>query len=374
MRVLLIYPPRVIWHSVLSSLPKCCLILFLFVFKKKQLFGSTQTISVYGMCEITLTDLSSKLWVNDPCVGQSQRRFWNVESGQQTRFNTGDLHFFFFFQLLMKLESQCVATCLVCARLWCVREQTCMTCTHKKAISCLTLHIKKRCQYLIKSQSLKLHVLNVGCRFFHWISRSCTTVRLCGVCQRCNKLCQPLCSGALDEDVVVIESTPAPAPPVPASEEINVTSTDSEVEIVTVGDGFRWAPDVWGAEILGWRCRCRAVTYRSSPVSLLSCLSSDQKLKPGSTWLPDVLTIIAAVPHGVLLEIRGALIDRPVPGDQWSAGYFNRGRSEGPIRHCKAGHLKASFHVLPLFFPLSFFLLVFIFKAIHFAALLVSGV
>uniref|UniRef100_A0A3Q3WTQ1 RING-type E3 ubiquitin transferase n=1 Tax=Mola mola TaxID=94237 RepID=A0A3Q3WTQ1_MOLML len=46
-------------------------------------------------------------------------------------------------------------------------------------------------------------------------------------------------TGALDEDVVVIETTPAPAPAVPASEEINVTSTDSEVEIVTVGDGFR---------------------------------------------------------------------------------------------------------------------------------------
>ncbi|KAK1891228.1 E3 ubiquitin-protein ligase Arkadia [Dissostichus eleginoides] len=46
-------------------------------------------------------------------------------------------------------------------------------------------------------------------------------------------------TGALDEDVVVIEATPAPTPAVPASEEINVTSTDSEVEIVTVGDGFR---------------------------------------------------------------------------------------------------------------------------------------
>ncbi|XP_034046041.1 E3 ubiquitin-protein ligase Arkadia isoform X2 [Thalassophryne amazonica] len=46
-------------------------------------------------------------------------------------------------------------------------------------------------------------------------------------------------TGALDEDVVVIEATPAPAPAVPPSEEINVTSTDSEVEIVTVGDGFR---------------------------------------------------------------------------------------------------------------------------------------
>ncbi|KTF93668.1 hypothetical protein cypCar_00012799, partial [Cyprinus carpio] len=44
-------------------------------------------------------------------------------------------------------------------------------------------------------------------------------------------------SGVLDEDVVVIEATPAPA--VPASEEINVTSTDSEVEIVTIGDAFR---------------------------------------------------------------------------------------------------------------------------------------
>ncbi|MED6263608.1 hypothetical protein CHARACLAT_006194, partial [Characodon lateralis] len=49
----------------------------------------------------------------------------------------------------------------------------------------------------------------------------------------------PVATGALDEDVVVIEASPAPAPAVPASEEINVTSTDSEVEIVTVGDGFR---------------------------------------------------------------------------------------------------------------------------------------
>ncbi|MEQ2208437.1 hypothetical protein XENOCAPTIV_030709 [Xenoophorus captivus] len=45
----------------------------------------------------------------------------------------------------------------------------------------------------------------------------------------------PVATGALDEDVVVIEASPAPAPAVPASEEINVTSTDSEVEIVTVG-------------------------------------------------------------------------------------------------------------------------------------------
>ncbi|KAI1904344.1 hypothetical protein AGOR_G00004690 [Albula goreensis] len=44
-------------------------------------------------------------------------------------------------------------------------------------------------------------------------------------------------TGALDEDVVVIEATPAP--PVQANEEINVTSTDSEVEIVTVGDAYR---------------------------------------------------------------------------------------------------------------------------------------
>uniref|UniRef100_A0A8C5I3X1 RING-type E3 ubiquitin transferase n=1 Tax=Gouania willdenowi TaxID=441366 RepID=A0A8C5I3X1_GOUWI len=46
-----------------------------------------------------------------------------------------------------------------------------------------------------------------------------------------------IATGALDEDVVVIEASPAPA--VPASEEINVTSTDSEVEIVTVGEGCR---------------------------------------------------------------------------------------------------------------------------------------
>ncbi|KAG7473284.1 hypothetical protein MATL_G00094060 [Megalops atlanticus] len=44
-------------------------------------------------------------------------------------------------------------------------------------------------------------------------------------------------TGGLDEDVVVIDATPAP--PIQASEEINVTSTDSEVEIVTVGDAYR---------------------------------------------------------------------------------------------------------------------------------------
>ncbi|KAJ8343522.1 hypothetical protein SKAU_G00308510 [Synaphobranchus kaupii] len=44
-------------------------------------------------------------------------------------------------------------------------------------------------------------------------------------------------TGALDEDVVVIEATPATT--VQANEEINVTSTDSEVEIVTVGDAYR---------------------------------------------------------------------------------------------------------------------------------------
>lgn len=43
----------------------------------------------------------------------------------------------------------------------------------------------------------------------------------------------------------MIEATPAPAPAVPASEEINVTSTDSEVEIVTVGEAFRWAPRLY---------------------------------------------------------------------------------------------------------------------------------
>lgn len=44
-------------------------------------------------------------------------------------------------------------------------------------------------------------------------------------------------SGSIDEDVVVIEASSTPQ--VTANEEINVTSTDSEVEIVTVGDTFR---------------------------------------------------------------------------------------------------------------------------------------
>ncbi|XP_068131629.1 E3 ubiquitin-protein ligase Arkadia isoform X3 [Hyperolius riggenbachi] len=45
-------------------------------------------------------------------------------------------------------------------------------------------------------------------------------------------------SGSIDEDVVVIEASSTPQ--VPANnEEINVTSTDSEVEIVTVGETFR---------------------------------------------------------------------------------------------------------------------------------------
>lgn len=45
-------------------------------------------------------------------------------------------------------------------------------------------------------------------------------------------------AGSIDEDVVVIEASSTPQ--VPANnEEINVTSTDSEVEIVTVGETYR---------------------------------------------------------------------------------------------------------------------------------------
>uniref|UniRef100_A0A8C4XV84 Ring finger protein 111 n=1 Tax=Falco tinnunculus TaxID=100819 RepID=A0A8C4XV84_FALTI len=44
-------------------------------------------------------------------------------------------------------------------------------------------------------------------------------------------------SGGIDEDVVVIEASSTPQ--VTANEEINVTSTDSEVEIVTVGESYR---------------------------------------------------------------------------------------------------------------------------------------
>ncbi|XP_018106566.1 E3 ubiquitin-protein ligase arkadia-C isoform X2 [Xenopus laevis] len=44
-------------------------------------------------------------------------------------------------------------------------------------------------------------------------------------------------SGGMDEDVVVIEASSTPQ--VTANEEINVTSTDSEVEIVTVGETYR---------------------------------------------------------------------------------------------------------------------------------------
>ncbi|XP_053573506.1 E3 ubiquitin-protein ligase Arkadia isoform X2 [Bombina bombina] len=44
-------------------------------------------------------------------------------------------------------------------------------------------------------------------------------------------------SGSIDEDVVVIEASSTPQ--VPNNEEINVTSTDSEVEIVTVGETYR---------------------------------------------------------------------------------------------------------------------------------------
>ncbi|KAM5292059.1 E3 ubiquitin-protein ligase Arkadia isoform 4-T4 [Ctenodactylus gundi] len=44
-------------------------------------------------------------------------------------------------------------------------------------------------------------------------------------------------SGNIDEDVVVIETSFTPQ--VTANEEINVTSTDSEVEIVTVGESYR---------------------------------------------------------------------------------------------------------------------------------------
>ncbi|CAJ0938118.1 unnamed protein product [Ranitomeya imitator] len=44
--------------------------------------------------------------------------------------------------------------------------------------------------------------------------------------------------GSIDEDVVVIEASSTPQVP-GNNEEINVTSTDSEVEIVTVGESYR---------------------------------------------------------------------------------------------------------------------------------------
>ncbi|KAJ8247887.1 hypothetical protein GJAV_G00251710 [Gymnothorax javanicus] len=47
----------------------------------------------------------------------------------------------------------------------------------------------------------------------------------------------PMPSGALDEDVVVIEET-TPAAPVPAGEDLNVASSDSEIEIIIVEDVY----------------------------------------------------------------------------------------------------------------------------------------
>uniref|UniRef100_UPI00398E8E2C E3 ubiquitin-protein ligase Arkadia isoform X3 n=1 Tax=Pristiophorus japonicus TaxID=55135 RepID=UPI00398E8E2C len=57
-------------------------------------------------------------------------------------------------------------------------------------------------------------------------------------------------SGNIDEDVVVIEATSAPQ--VTANEEINVTSTDSEVEIVTVGDNCRSYTTLVGHSRVHW--------------------------------------------------------------------------------------------------------------------------
>uniref|UniRef100_A0A4W3KKF0 RING-type E3 ubiquitin transferase n=1 Tax=Callorhinchus milii TaxID=7868 RepID=A0A4W3KKF0_CALMI len=57
-------------------------------------------------------------------------------------------------------------------------------------------------------------------------------------------------SGNIDEDVVVIETTSAPQ--VTANEEINVTSTDSEVEIVTVGDNCRSYTTLVGHSRVHW--------------------------------------------------------------------------------------------------------------------------
>nr|XP_023673139.1 E3 ubiquitin-protein ligase Arkadia-like [Paramormyrops kingsleyae]XP_023673140.1 E3 ubiquitin-protein ligase Arkadia-like [Paramormyrops kingsleyae]XP_023673141.1 E3 ubiquitin-protein ligase Arkadia-like [Paramormyrops kingsleyae]XP_023673142.1 E3 ubiquitin-protein ligase Arkadia-like [Paramormyrops kingsleyae]XP_023673144.1 E3 ubiquitin-protein ligase Arkadia-like [Paramormyrops kingsleyae] len=70
-------------------------------------------------------------------------------------------------------------------------------------------------------------------------------------------------AGPLDEDVVVIEATSTQL--VQPSEEINVTSTDSEVEIVTVGDGYRPRPS-GGHGRMQWGPSCsqgRALEHRS---------------------------------------------------------------------------------------------------------------
>lgn len=57
-------------------------------------------------------------------------------------------------------------------------------------------------------------------------------------------------SGSIDEDVVVIEASSTPQ--VTANEEINVTSTDSEVEIVTVGESYRWDLPLFTLRQLCW--------------------------------------------------------------------------------------------------------------------------
>lgn len=191
---------------------------------------------------------------------------------------------FFFFQLLMKLESQCVATCLVCARLWCVREQTydvlTLRCSNKKGISCLTLHIKKekRCQYLIKSQSQSLKLLNVGCGFsigFHAVTRLSDCVVFVSIIISCaNRCAQVLWTRtwwwSSRRLLQLLPSLPARRS---MSRPQTVRWRSSRLETASGGHPMFEALKYMAGSHNARHCRCRAVTYQSSPVSLLSCLS-----------------------------------------------------------------------------------------------------
>ncbi|KAM9493094.1 E3 ubiquitin-protein ligase Arkadia isoform 3-T3 [Clarias gariepinus] len=124
-------------------------------------------------------------------------------------------------------------------------------------------------------------------------------------------------SGALDEDVVVIEATPAP--PVPASEEINVTSTDSEVEIV--GDAYRprsvgghgrmhWGPSCSQSRAQEGRGRHRLstviqplrqsasevvdLTVDEDDLSVVPTTSDSVHLQPASSSAPSASSLLAS--------------------------------------------------------------------------------
>ncbi|KAM6119502.1 E3 ubiquitin-protein ligase Arkadia [Pterocles gutturalis] len=113
----------------------------------------------------------------------------------------------------------------------------------------------------------------------------------------------PVPSGSIDEDVVVIEGSSTPH--VTHNEEINVTSTDSEVEIVTVGESCRSCSALghtrshWGQSSSSHAARPQEQRNRSRISTVIQPLRQNAAEVVDLTVDEDELTVVPTTPPRV---------------------------------------------------------------------------